>query len=259
MSALLEAIARVSLTRRSSQAAEPGDTRQREDTLFSLVHLTARACRVPPRLTGDWRVSSTPAVSVPIEHRPRRDFRHWRLHIGTLLAALLWFCITGPALANILVLYTPQNLADTTAGEDLWQYDYQVSGHDFLAGESLVLYFDFGAFEAIAPVSGPSPDWGLDAAEPDKFLGPGIFVATAPAAPGVGPLAFSVRFHWLQPARPMDQAFDLFGPEPEYALLDSGRSSPEPIPEPSLGLLLLIGLALLLVARHKRVFSTSPR
>jgi PEP-CTERM motif len=242
------------MTHRPGRVAEPSGTTQREYKLHSLFCLMARAYRLSSRLAGRARdVCFEPAAvrRAPAQRGGRQ------LHIAALIAALLWFCVPGRVVAEVMVVYTVQDVADTTPGEDRWQYDYQVSGHDFLAGESLVVYFDFGAFEDITPLTSPGPGWGLDPVDPDKFLGPGLLVATAPAAGGASPLAFAVQFNWLQPGQPRDQAFDLFGPEPDYTVLASGRTAP--IPEPSTVLLLAIGVVLLPIAFRKRAPSRLSR
>jgi hypothetical protein len=71
----------------------------------------------------------------------------------------------------INISYQATDLADTTAGEDLWQYSYMVTDHTFSAYEGFSIYFDLGLYSNLDDLP-PTPkgDWDPIGLQPDPFI-----------------------------------------------------------------------------------------
>ncbi len=168
----------------------------------------------------------------------------WRTVILSLLVLL---CTS--AQADLIVTYAQTDLPDLVPGSDLRRYDYKLTGYTFNAGDSLSVYFGYGLYRDIHPVSGP-PGWLIDAAEPDPLLGPGIFVAQSPAADDSPSFAFAVSLVWTGTGAPAEQTYQILGPE--FNNIAGGITEATAVPEPAPIALLLAGIALVAVARRTR-------
>ena len=153
--------------------------------------------------------------------------------------------------------YVASDLADLTTGEDLWRYDYTVSGRNFLQSEFFDTYFPASLYEEL--VAGPTPtaDWDvliLQQPNPVNFppFDAGIFDAFALAGTPSLAGAFWVSFIYLGSGSPGAQLFRIF--DAESNLVESGLTTAPVgvIPEPSTGALFLIGLAACLFHLHRR-------
>ena len=176
--------------------------------------------------------------------------------IGTfVLAVLASSCTWFPAHAGV-IKYTASDLADVTPGEDLWRYDYTVSGHAFVQSEFFDIYFVPSLYANLMSATGPNTDWDvaiLQQPKPDNLppFDTGIFDFFAlldnPSLTGT----FSVTFTYLGAGSPGAQPFEFFGAD--SALLQSGETSKpvSGIPEPSSVALALVGLAALVSGFHR--------
>src|SRR5262245_55788680 len=74
-----------------------------------------------------------------------------------LLAATSLFLPRADATS---ITFIATDLTDITLGENLWQYDYTVSGRNFLQSEFFDIYFDPSLFASLT--AGPTPNSGWD-------------------------------------------------------------------------------------------------
>jgi hypothetical protein len=160
------------------------------------------------------------------------------------LLVLLW---AVPESHAATVEFVATDLPDVTA-EDLWRYDYRVSGRSFLQFEFFDIYFDPLLYRNLANESLAGPDWDVAILQqPNPLNLPpfdrGMFDAFAlvdgPSLTGT----FSVSFAYLGSGRPGSQPFDIF--DAGSNLVESGFTTPAPsaVPEPSTFLLVLPALA----------------
>lgn len=91
--------------------------------------------------------------------------------IGILLAMVLVLSLTFGSAHAIIITYEATDLANTTAGEDLWQYTFTASDHTFAADTGLTIYFDYALYGAIdpSPIS-PNGDWNVLTWNPDAGI-----------------------------------------------------------------------------------------
>src|SRR4051812_36435108 len=83
------------------------------------------------------------------------------------IAALLGTCC---ALATTIE-FEAVNLADVTPGQDLWQYNYFVSGRTFLANQGFTIGFDYHLFTQLqSPPPAINAGWSTIALQPDLNL-----------------------------------------------------------------------------------------
>ncbi len=175
-----------------------------------------------------------------------------------LAAALLVLLCPFAVTQATTITFTASDLPDSTPGEDLWRYDYTVTGRSFLQSEFFDIYFEPNLYGTLT--AGPAPDPGWDVLilqQPDPANLPpfdrGIFDAFA--LTDNPPLldAFSVSFVFLGAGSPGPQLFEIFDADSE--LVESGITSvpgEEVIPEPSTAALLLIGLATCAIHTYRR-------
>lgn len=172
-----------------------------------------------------------------------------------LVAIVLATSLPISQAANITFAAT--DLVDITAGEDLWRYDYTVSGRGFLQSEFFDIYFSPALYRSLIASPAPNADWDvLVLQQPDPtILQPfdrGIFDAFAvidgPSLSGT----FSVSFIYLGAGNPGAQPFEIY--DPSSILAESGFTSAPAnvIPEPSTGALFLIALAAGATLFHRR-------
>ena len=148
----------------------------------------------------------------------------------------------------VTIEYVVTDVTDVTVGEDLWRYDYTVSGHAFLASEFFDIYFDPLLYGTVQAFPTPNNDWNpriLQQPTPGNFppFDVGMFDAVALAGNASLANAFSVNFVYLGNGVPGTQRFDLF--DANTNLLESGFTTPpvSTIPEPCTILLAALGLA----------------
>jgi len=171
------------------------------------------------------------------------------LKLAFLLTAALILSATAQA---AIIQYSATDLADTTPGEDLWRYDYTVSGHTFLQSQFFDIYFDPLLYRALAVEAAPGPEWdAIILQQPNPANLPpfdrGMFDVAAVVDNPPVPAAFSVSFVFLGPGTPASQPFDIFGISGgNAALLESGVTTPlvSAVPEPGSFFLILTGMAL---------------
>lgn len=168
------------------------------------------------------------------------------------LAVAAW---STPAEAA-MITFEAVDLADSTQGEDLWRFDYVVTGFSFSAGEGFDIFFDETLFASLSNPTAPNADWDpfiLQQPSPGTLepFNVGIFDAFAltdnPALDGV----FSVEFVFLGSGAPGAQPFEIFNDV--FEVVESGFTKPAtaPIPEPSTTSLVLLGLVGLGLARRR--------
>jgi len=146
------------------------------------------------------------------------------------------------------IIYETVDLADTTSGEDLWQYDYSVSDYTFNTNYGFTIYFDYTLYGDLKdPPTSPNSDWTVLTWDPDIFL-PDDGAYDAQASVNGASLAdsFQVDFIWLGSGNPGSQSFEVY--DNNWDVKESGNTAP--VPEP--GTILLVGSGLLGLVGLKR-------
>src|SRR4051812_301262 len=69
-------------------------------------------------------------------------------------------CLVSSARATTIE-FIPTNLADVTPGQDLWRYDYTVSGRAFLQSEFFDMYFDPQLYRTLTVGSALNANWDV--------------------------------------------------------------------------------------------------
>ncbi len=157
------------------------------------------------------------------------------------------------------ITYQATDLADLAPGEDLWQYEYAVSGHVFVVDQGGFSVFFDPALYASLQDGLATPDWDVLLLQPDSVLpADGLYDALALVGnPSLAP--FSVSFVWLGgPASvPGPQRFEVYQMDLDGNVLPGSEfgqttpvNTPSPIPEPSTLLLLGSGLSLAIARRR---------
>ncbi len=182
-----------------------------------------------------------------------------RLLSTTLSVGLLLGAFASRALPTTIE-YQAAKLADINPGQDLWQYDYFVSGRTFTADEGFTIFFDYHNFSNLQnaqPVV--SSDWNAIVLQPDLNLPDnGAYDALALVNNPSLVAPFQVQFDWLGSGTPGSQPFtvDQFDSSGNLlAVLETGNTVPltSAVPEPRAGLLFIAGIgALLLLPRARR-------
>ena len=130
------------------------------------------------------------------------------LALATLLGG------SGGAFASTTIEYRATDLADLVVGDDLWRYDYRVSGRSFLADIGFDIYFPVvsgylaGDLGTAVPANG---DWDALTLQPDALLpADGAYDALALVdAASLGGF-FSVEFVWRGAGTPGSQPFEIY-------------------------------------------------
>ena len=116
--------------------------------------------------------------------------------LSVSLAALLL-----PAAANALMIqYAATDLTDTTSGEDLWRYDYTLSGQVFNEYQGFTVFFSPTNYGVLSSPGAPnsSPDRDVLTIDPDPGIpDDGWFDALALVNNASLSGTFSVQFVWL--------------------------------------------------------------
>lgn len=178
---------------------------------------------------------------------------------ATIRLCLLLFLGSMTAVQAARIDFAPTDLVDVTPGEDLWRYDYTVSGPSFQQSEFFDIYFDPSLYAMLTAGPAPNADWDvLILQQPNSANLPpfdvGIFDAFAlvgsPSLSG----AFSVSFVYLGTGIPGSQVFEIY--DADSSLVETGLTTvpraEEVIPEPSTLALLLAGLAACQIHAHLR-------
>ena len=174
-------------------------------------------------------------------------------NIRSLGWLVLSLTLAAPAQAAIAINYRATDLADLTAGNDRWQYEY------FLTGTFLS---DFG-FDVLFPIANGyddgdllsgttlNPNWDLLLLQPNSSLpNDGRFDALALIDNAELSAPFVATFIWRGIGTPGAQPFELF--DDGFQVIGTGTTSPVPLP-PAFGLLaagLLAARGLVRTRRH---------
>ncbi len=198
------------------------------------------------------------------------------------LTLLILFCLSANASP---IFYSATDLTDTTAGVDLWQYDYSIGNNTGFDLSAFTIYFDFdlydfqltetfpgsGDFEVGSSEYAPPASWDAFVAPDVDILGvlePGFFDVsslTGGIASGSGLIdGFSVTFAYTGFGTPGSQFFEYFGVDANgESIVGSSftqlMGSVQPIPVPGTLALVLVGLVALnrQVARQRSGQQTS--
>ena len=156
------------------------------------------------------------------------------------------FVSPAPAI-TVMFRFEVFDLADTTPGQDLWEYRYTVSDLTLTTGQGFTIFFDFNRY---ALLQNPPPlvnaDWDPLTVQPDVALHSNGFY-DAQALRNNPSLAdpFKVRFVWLGSAGTVPGA----QPVTVYNADFSTQSQGQTVPEPTAFALLLAAAGLL--AQHR--------
>ena len=133
------------------------------------------------------------------------------------------------------------DLADTTPGQDLWQYQYVLSGFNFQAGQGFSVFFDPQLYAALQnPQPSLSPIWSVIAVQPDLILHqPGYFDGQALVnSPSLADI-FKVDFVWLGSGPPPVQTYTIY--DVNFSTISGGFTSTN-VPEPRVLTFLSLGV-----------------
>lgn len=164
----------------------------------------------------------------------------WGLACGRV-AALLALSLASFAWAAPGVTYVATDIADTNLGEDLWSYDYLITG-PLDSFQSVNLLFASDAYAGIS-VKSFAPDLSPTVTDPVPGLGADgqVNVTMLANLPTDSTAGLSVQFVWTGGGVPAAQAFELL--DDQFNVMTTGVTSA--VPEVSTAALLLGGLMLL--------------
>jgi hypothetical protein len=190
-----------------------------------------------------------------------------RLLVATAFVSALG--VARGAQAAPVFEFVATDLLDVNAGEDLWQYEYFVSGWTFQQDQSFSIYFDLTKYSNLQNPASADPNWDSFSIQPDPSLPSagwysGYALSSAPSLTN----PFVVSFAWLglPGSAPGSQQFTIDdwtgsvgnscpgGIVPCGPFLASGTTVPRAtgqVPEPST-LLLTSAAAVTLVIRRRR-------
>jgi len=170
-----------------------------------------------------------------------------RLRALLVLGLLMGLCPIPTAVLATTIEFEASDLADVTAGEDLWRYSYRVSDFDFDSDFGFTIFFDYQLYGPLRAAGLVPADWDVlliqaDLALPDD----GFYDALALSDNASLADSFAMTFVWLGPGSPGAQPFEVYGPG--FETLETGTTAP--IPEPTTALLILVGLLLFPLTRR---------
>lgn len=172
----------------------------------------------------------------------------------------------GQVDAAPIILFEAKDIQDSTEGQDLWEYLYYVSGHDFLENQGFSVLFDVGLYANLTATS-LHEGWDIIAFPvQDQLPDFGDYNALAVIASAPTDRPFSVSFTWLggsqlvpgiQPVllnqyEFIDGLFTVASGFPEAVGNTAPLSGSLPVPEPGTLLLVTLGAGLVLRKRHRR-------
>ena len=172
--------------------------------------------------------------------------------LGALMLSL------GASAQATLVQYTAVDLSDTTPGEDLWQYNYMMSGTSFLTGTGFFIEFDYTKYSQLQdPPAFVNADWDpavelVDVGLTSNGSYDSLALIDAPSLTD----PFSLTFVWLGPGTPGAQPYTLY--DTGFLSIEIGMtvSASDALPVPAPAALLAAGL--LALAGIRRRWSERP-
>jgi hypothetical protein len=174
------------------------------------------------------------------------------------MAVTAGLVVSAPAAgAAPIIEYTAVDLADVVVGEDLWRYDYAVSGYAFAQHEGFDIFFAPDRYADLAATSPNPVDWDVIVIQPDLVLpDDGIYSAIANVTNPSLALTFSVEFVWTGSGMPGTQPFEVNQYDAQHDLIQqqtgTGRTQPlGGVPEPATLLLLGSGIGSLVYRRRR--------
>lgn len=178
-------------------------------------------------------------------NRNGRWFHRW-VAIGLLIMVI------APACAYATTIqYQATNLPDTTLGQDLWQYHYQIDG-SLDQFWSINILFNPSEYGALTGVSAGGGNWDTLLIDPDPFLPDnGYFNASVSSLIAQTSAQFDVSFVWLGSGTPGAQGFEVY--DDFFNLVETGQTSlPSTVPEPGTLMIMVAGLLSLVMVRRAR-------
>jgi hypothetical protein len=173
------------------------------------------------------------------------------------LLAMFFFMGFAFVSSAATINYAATDLVDINPGEDLWQYSYSLSDHNFAADTGFTIYFDLGLYDFLEPLpAAPNADWDVITWSPDLFFfDDGAYDAYSLIDSASLADLFRVSFVWLGGgAGPGSQNFEIYDGL-TWSVLEPGitSSTATPVPEPSTIFLLGLGLLGIFSKRIKNV------
>lgn len=161
--------------------------------------------------------------------------------IGLLL--VLWsFNSQGSA-----IYYDAIDLPDVTIGDDLWQYQYQITGANFQQDQGFDIFFPVNEGYQDGDLMIPTAangDWFMQAYQPDSLLPHDGFLDGQSLKDNSSLQGyFYIDFIWRGQGTPGKQDYEFYSAN--FDLINNGQTQPFPnssVPEPKALLLMLLGL-----------------
>ncbi len=171
-------------------------------------------------------------------------------HVRQLVLLLIIVAAGVPGLARAVVITLQSiDVADQVPGEDLWRYEFSVSG-SFVPFGGFIVKFDPALYRALeAPLPDVNNNWSVFTVEPDLGLGAeGLYWATALVANPLLGDPFVLTVEWLGSGAPGGLPFEVL--DDSFGVLQSGTIQPlNAVPLPSSLALTCIGLVMLVWRR----------
>lgn len=170
---------------------------------------------------------------------------------GRILAAAALASGALPAAAATAISFQLVDLTDIAPDQDLWRYDYRITG-GFAQFSSIEILYPAPQVASITPVvPSPNPGWDISVIQPIAGIpADGIYTLVALSDSPALASAFQATFVWKGPGIPATQAFNVM--DGSFSLLESGTTVPTAIPEPALFAQLALGLVLIAVRLRRR-------
>lgn len=163
----------------------------------------------------------------------------YRFSGATLAGAILLVFLPAltPVAQTATIVFTATNLADTTPGEDLWQYQYSVSDLALNAGQGFSIFFDLSLYTHLqSPPPAVNTGWDLLTIQPDLALASdGFFDALALQAAASLANPFTLTFVWLGTGTPGSQSFTIY--DASFSTIAQGATISANSSPPTLSLL----------------------